>query len=34
VTKGYECGIGLDKFKDMQEGDIIVAFQREKTRAV
>ena len=34
VTKGYECGIGLDKFKDMQEGDIIVAFQREKTRAI
>ena len=34
VAKGYECGIGLDKFKDMQEGDIIVAFQREKTRAV
>jgi translation initiation factor IF-2 len=34
VAKGYECGIGLDKFKDMQEGDIIVAFQKEKTRAV
>ncbi len=34
VTKGYECGIGLDKFKDMQQGDIIVAFQREKSRAV
>jgi translation initiation factor IF-2 len=34
VTKGFECGIGLDKFKDMQEGDIIVAFQREKTRSL
>jgi translation initiation factor IF-2 len=34
VAKGYECGIGLDKFKDMQEGDIIVAFQKEKTRAI
>ncbi len=34
VSKGYECGIGLDKFKDMQEGDIIVAFQKEKTRAI
>ncbi len=34
VAKGYECGIGLDKFKDMQPGDIIVAFQKEKTRAI
>ena len=34
VAKGYECGIGLDKFKDMQPGDVIIAFQREKTRAI
>ncbi len=32
VAKGFECGIGLDKPKDIQEGDVIVAFVREKTR--
>jgi translation initiation factor IF-2 len=32
VAKGLECGIGLDKSKDIQEGDVIVAFVREKTR--
>jgi translation initiation factor IF-2 len=32
VAKGLECGIGLEKFKDMKEGDVIVAFQKEKTR--
>lgn len=30
VTKDYECGIRLDKFKDFQEGDIIEAFITEK----
>lgn len=30
VKKDYECGIGLDKFKDIQEGDIIEAFLVEK----
>jgi translation initiation factor IF-2 len=34
VTKGLECGIGLEKFKDMKEGDVIVAFQKEKTRSL
>jgi translation initiation factor IF-2 len=34
VGKGLECGIGLDKSKDIQEGDIIVAFIKEKTRPV
>jgi translation initiation factor IF-2 len=34
VAKGFECGIGLDKSKDIQEGDVIVAFIREKTRPV
>ena len=29
VKKGYECGIGLEKFKDIQEGDIIEAFTTE-----
>lgn len=27
VASGYECGIGLDAFKDWQEGDIIEAFR-------
>jgi translation initiation factor IF-2 len=34
VTKGFECGIGLEKFKDMREGDVIVAFHIEKTRPI
>ena len=34
VPKGLECGIGLDKTKDIQEGDIIVAYTIEKTKAI
>ncbi len=30
VTKEYECGIRLEKFKEFEEGDIIEAFQTEK----
>jgi translation initiation factor IF-2 len=30
VQKSYECGIGIDRFKDIQEGDIIEAFSTEK----
>ncbi|MGD8535691.1 MAG: translation initiation factor IF-2 [Candidatus Aminicenantes bacterium] len=30
VKKDYECGIRLDKFKEVQEGDIIEAFIIEK----
>jgi len=33
VVKGLECGIGLDKSKDIQEGDIIVAYVIEKAKA-
>ncbi|MFC5401981.1 translation initiation factor IF-2 [Cohnella soli] len=29
VSEGYECGITLDKFNDLQEGDIIEAFVME-----
>ncbi len=29
INKDYECGIGLEKFKDIQEGDIIEAFKTE-----
>ncbi|HUU36666.1 MAG TPA: translation initiation factor IF-2 [Candidatus Desulfaltia sp.] len=32
VAKGFECGIGLDKSKNIQEGDVIIAFVREKTK--
>jgi translation initiation factor IF-2 len=32
VTKDYECGIGLEKFKDIEEGDIIEAFTTEKVK--
>lgn len=34
VSKGLECGIALEKFKDIQEGDVIVAFTTEITRPV
>ncbi len=27
VNAGYECGIGVDKFKDWEEGDIIEAYE-------
>ncbi|MEM7579772.1 MAG: translation initiation factor IF-2 [Mastigocoleus sp.] len=27
VNSGYECGVGIDKFNNWQEGDIIEAFQ-------
>ena len=30
VKKDYECGIGVEKFKDIQEGDAIEAFIIEK----
>ena len=29
VAQGYECGIGLEKFNDIKEGDIIEAFVME-----
>ncbi len=30
VQAGYECGIGLDKFNDIKEGDIIEAYTMEE----
>lgn len=30
VAQGYECGIGLDKFSDIKEGDIFEAFVMEE----
>ena len=34
VQKGFECGIGLDKYQDVKVGDIIEAFQVEKVAGV
>jgi len=34
VTKEYECGIGIENFKDIQEGDIIEAYITEMVAAV
>ena len=33
VATGFECGIGLDKFNDIKEGDILEAFVIEEYRA-
>jgi translation initiation factor IF-2 len=30
VEKGYECGIGLEGFQDVQEGDVIETFEIEE----
>lgn len=32
VAQGYECGIGIEGFSDIQAGDIIEAFEVEETR--
>ncbi len=33
VAQGYECGIGLDRFNDIKEGDILEAFIMEEVKA-
>ena len=33
VAEGYECGIGLEGFNDIKVGDVIEAYQIEKTAA-
>jgi len=30
VTEGYECGIGIERFNDVKEGDIIEAFEMQQ----
>ena len=30
VTSGYECGIGLERFNDLKEGDILEAFEMQE----
>ena len=32
VAAGYECGIGLDKYNDIKEGDIFEAYIVEEYR--
>ena len=32
VASGFECGIGLEKFNDIKEGDIFEAFMMEEYR--
>jgi translation initiation factor IF-2 len=32
VAQGYECGIGIDGFSDLQAGDTIEAYEIEETR--
>jgi len=32
VAEGYECGISLEKFSDVKEGDIFEAYMVEEYR--
>lgn len=32
VAQGYECGIGLENFNDIKEGDVIEAYVQEKVK--
>ena len=32
VVQGFECGIGIDGFSDLKEGDVIEAYEIEETR--
>ena len=34
VTKGYECGVGLEKYNDIKTGDVIEAFEEVEEKAV
>ena len=34
VSSGYECGIGIEKYSDIKEGDIIEAYIMEETKTV
>ncbi|MBI2266908.1 MAG: translation initiation factor IF-2 [Armatimonadetes bacterium] len=33
VVAGYECGLGLEKYNDLAEGDLIEAYRMEEVRA-
>ena len=32
VAEGFECGIGLDKFNDVKDGDVIEAYVMEEIK--
>jgi translation initiation factor IF-2 len=32
VAEGFECGIGLDKFQDIKEGDILEGYTIEEVK--
>ncbi len=32
VAEGYECGVGLDKFNDIKEGDVLEAYIMEEVK--
>lgn len=32
VASGYECGIGIEKFNDIKEGDVIECFIMEEIK--
>ena len=32
VAQGFECGVGLEKFNDIKEGDILEAFVMEEIK--
>jgi translation initiation factor IF-2 len=32
VTAGHECGISLDRFNDIQEGDILESFEEVEVK--
>jgi translation initiation factor IF-2 len=34
VSQGYECGIGLDKFQDVKQGDILEGYTIEEIKRV
>ncbi|MEE2901657.1 MAG: translation initiation factor IF-2 [Myxococcota bacterium] len=34
VKEGFECGMGVEKFNDLKEGDIIESFEMEEVAAV
>ena len=33
VNEGYECGVGIEKFNDIREGDTLEAFIMEEVKA-
>ena len=33
VAKGYECGVGIEGYNDMQVGDYIESFREKEERA-